>query len=85
MIRLLIQNWWLLFLRGVFAIAFAIFIFVFLPLLPMRLSAAVRICRSGRDLCACSLSPPAFSPWQPRCEERAGRLVVARCWPMALP
>jgi len=31
MIRLLIQNWWLLFLRGVLAIAFAIFIFVFLP------------------------------------------------------
>ena len=34
MIRLLIQNWWLLFLRGVFAIAFAIFIFVFLPFVP---------------------------------------------------
>jgi uncharacterized membrane protein HdeD (DUF308 family) len=34
MIRLLIQNWWLLFLRGVLAIAFAIFIFVFLPFLP---------------------------------------------------
>jgi|GraSoiStandDraft_2_1057267.scaffolds.fasta_scaffold417997_2 uncharacterized membrane protein HdeD (DUF308 family) len=34
MIRLLIQNWWLLFLRGVLAIAFAIFIFAFLPFLP---------------------------------------------------
>lgn len=34
MIRLLIQNWWLLFLRGVLAIAFAIFIYVFLPFLP---------------------------------------------------
>ena len=34
MIRLLIQNWWLLFLRGLLAIAFAIFIFVFLPFLP---------------------------------------------------
>jgi uncharacterized membrane protein HdeD (DUF308 family) len=34
MIRLLIQNWWLLFLRGILAIAFAIFIFVFLPFLP---------------------------------------------------
>jgi uncharacterized membrane protein HdeD (DUF308 family) len=34
MIRLLIQNWWLLFLRGVLAIAFAIFTFVFLPFLP---------------------------------------------------
>jgi uncharacterized membrane protein HdeD (DUF308 family) len=34
MIRLLIQNWWLLLLRGVLAIAFAIFIFVFLPFLP---------------------------------------------------
>ncbi len=35
MIRLLIQNWWLLFLRGVLAIAFAIFIFAFLPFLPV--------------------------------------------------
>jgi len=34
MIRLLIQNWWLLFLRGVLALSFAIFIFVFLPFLP---------------------------------------------------
>jgi len=34
MIRLLIQNWWLLFLRGVLAIAFAVFIYVFLPFLP---------------------------------------------------
>jgi hypothetical protein len=34
MIRLLIQNWWLLFLRGVLAITFAIFIFAFLPFLP---------------------------------------------------
>jgi uncharacterized membrane protein HdeD (DUF308 family) len=34
MIRLMIQNWWLLFLRGVLAIAFAIFIFVFMPFLP---------------------------------------------------
>jgi uncharacterized membrane protein HdeD (DUF308 family) len=34
MIRILIKNWWLLFLRGVLAIAFAIFIFVLLPFLP---------------------------------------------------
>ena len=34
MIRLMIQNWWLLFLRGVLAIAFAIFIFAFLPFVP---------------------------------------------------
>ncbi len=34
MIRLLIQNWWLLLLRGVLAIAFAIFIFAFLPFVP---------------------------------------------------
>lgn len=34
MIRILIKNWWLLFLRGVLAIAFAIFIFAFLPFLP---------------------------------------------------
>ena len=37
MIRLLIQNWWLLFLRGVLAIAFAVFIFVFLPFIPAPL------------------------------------------------
>ena len=34
MIRLLINNWWLVFLRGVLAIAFAIFIYVLLPFLP---------------------------------------------------
>jgi uncharacterized membrane protein HdeD (DUF308 family) len=34
MIRLMIQNWWLLFLRGILAIAFAIFIFAFMPFLP---------------------------------------------------
>jgi uncharacterized membrane protein HdeD (DUF308 family) len=34
MIRLMIQNWWLLFLRGILAIAFAIFIFAFLPFVP---------------------------------------------------
>jgi uncharacterized membrane protein HdeD (DUF308 family) len=34
MIRLLIRNWWLMLLRGVLAIAFAIFIFVFLPFVP---------------------------------------------------
>jgi len=34
MIRLMIQNWWLLFLRGVLAIAFAVFIYVFMPFLP---------------------------------------------------
>jgi uncharacterized membrane protein HdeD (DUF308 family) len=37
MIRMLIKNWWLLFLRSVFAVAFAIFIFVFLPLVPAPL------------------------------------------------
>lgn len=37
MIRILIKNWWLLFLRGVLAIAFAIFIFVFLPFVPAPL------------------------------------------------
>ncbi len=35
MIRLLIKNWWLLFLRGLLAIAFAIFVYAFLPFLPM--------------------------------------------------
>ncbi len=34
MIRLLINNWWLLFLRGVLAMAFGLFIYVFLPFLP---------------------------------------------------
>ncbi|HEV8491301.1 MAG TPA: DUF308 domain-containing protein, partial [Candidatus Angelobacter sp.] len=37
MIRMLIKNWWLLLLRGIFAIAFAIFIFVFLPFVPAPL------------------------------------------------
>lgn len=37
MIRLLIQNWWLLLVRGVFAVAFAIFIYVFLPFVPAPL------------------------------------------------
>ena len=37
MIRMLIKNWWLLFLRGIFAIAFAIFIFAFLPFVPAPL------------------------------------------------
>ena len=34
MIRTLINNWWLLLLRGAFAIAFAVFIFFFEPLFP---------------------------------------------------
>jgi len=37
MIRIVIKNWWLLFLRGVFAIAFAIFVFAFLPFMPAPL------------------------------------------------
>jgi len=37
MIRLLIQNWWLLLVRGAFAIAFAIFIYAFLPFVPTPL------------------------------------------------
>jgi uncharacterized membrane protein HdeD (DUF308 family) len=37
MIRMLIKNWWLLLLRGIFALAFAIFIFVFLPFAPAPL------------------------------------------------
>lgn len=37
MIRLLIQNWWMLLLRGVFALAFAVFIFVFMPFVPAPL------------------------------------------------
>jgi len=37
MIRMLIKNWWLLFLRGILAIAFAIFIFAFMPFVPAPL------------------------------------------------
>ena len=37
MIRMLIKNWWLLFLRGILAIAFAIFIFGFMPFVPAPL------------------------------------------------
>jgi len=37
MIRLLIENWWLLLVRGIFAVAFAIFIFLFFPLVPAPL------------------------------------------------
>jgi uncharacterized membrane protein HdeD (DUF308 family) len=37
MIRLLIKNWWLLLLRGILAVAFAIFIFIFLPFVPAPL------------------------------------------------
>ena len=37
MLRLLIRNWWLLLMRGIFAVTFAIFIFVFLPLVPAPL------------------------------------------------
>jgi uncharacterized membrane protein HdeD (DUF308 family) len=37
MIRLLIQNWWLLLVRGIFAVAFAVFVFLFLPLAPAPL------------------------------------------------
>ncbi len=37
MLRLLIQNWWLLLVRGIFALAFAICIFVVLPFIPAPL------------------------------------------------
>src|SRR5262249_4113833 len=37
MIRLLIRNWWLLSMRGLFAVVFAISIFVFLPFVPAPL------------------------------------------------
>lgn len=37
MIRMLIRNWWLLLVRGIFAVAFAIFIFAFLPFVPAPL------------------------------------------------
>jgi uncharacterized membrane protein HdeD (DUF308 family) len=37
MIRVLIKNWWLLLLRGVFALVFALFIFIFLPFVPAPL------------------------------------------------
>jgi uncharacterized membrane protein HdeD (DUF308 family) len=34
MVRVLINNWWLLLIRGGFAVAFAIFIFFFQPFIP---------------------------------------------------
>jgi uncharacterized membrane protein HdeD (DUF308 family) len=37
MIRLLIQNWWLLLVRGIFALVFAISIFALLPFVPAPL------------------------------------------------
>jgi uncharacterized membrane protein HdeD (DUF308 family) len=37
MIRMLIRNWWLLLVRGVFAVFFALFIFIFLPFVPPAL------------------------------------------------
>lgn len=37
MIRALITNWWLLLLRGVFALAFAVFLFFLQPLFPSLL------------------------------------------------
>jgi uncharacterized membrane protein HdeD (DUF308 family) len=37
MIRMLIKNWWLLLLRGILAVAFAVFIFAFLPFVPAPL------------------------------------------------
>jgi uncharacterized membrane protein HdeD (DUF308 family) len=37
MIRMLIRNWWLLLVRGIFAVLFAIFIFFFLPFVPATL------------------------------------------------
>jgi uncharacterized membrane protein HdeD (DUF308 family) len=37
MVRLLIQNWWLMLLRGIVALAFAIFVFLFQPFLPSGL------------------------------------------------
>ena len=37
MIRMLIRNWWLLLVRGIFAGFFALFIFFFLPFVPAAL------------------------------------------------
>lgn len=37
MIRMLIRNWWLLLVRGIFAVFFALFIFIFLPFVPPAL------------------------------------------------
>ena len=51
MIRLLIKNWWLLFLRGVLAIAFAIFIYAFLPFLPMPFLRQFAFSGLTLDLC----------------------------------
>jgi uncharacterized membrane protein HdeD (DUF308 family) len=37
MIRMLIRNWWLLLVRGIFAVFFALFIFFLLPFVPAAL------------------------------------------------
>ena len=37
MIRMLIRNWWILLVRGIFAVFFALFIFFFLPFVPAAL------------------------------------------------
>lgn len=56
MIRLLIQNWWLLLARGIFAVLFAVFIFVFLPFVPAPLLrqlafAGVSVIFAGLAIC----------------------------------
>jgi uncharacterized membrane protein HdeD (DUF308 family) len=43
MLRVLINNWWLLLVRGCFALAFAIFVFFFRPLVPSLFMQAVAL------------------------------------------
>jgi len=71
MIRLLIQNWWLLLVRGILAVLFAIFIFVFLPFVPAPLLrqlafAGVSAIFAGLAICSGALTIAAAIRTQTR-------------------
>ena len=83
MIRLLIKNWWLLFLRGVLAIAFAIFIYVFPAISAGALSARVRFCRPGCDICIVRLATGAPHHGGRGARSGAKATLHGLCWLMA--
>jgi uncharacterized membrane protein HdeD (DUF308 family) len=80
MIRLLIQNWWLLLVRGMFAVLFAIFIFAFLPFVPAPLLrqlafAGVSAIFAGLAICTGALTIAAAIRAQARLLLADGILV----------
>lgn len=80
MIRLLIQNWWLLLVRGMFAVLFAIFIFVFLPFVPAPLLrqlafAGVSVIFAGLAICTGAITIAAAIRTQTRLLLADGILV----------